>query len=87
VLGHGIPLASLGVSSAAELLAALPDVFSVRGRGARKVVVPAQATLGTGPGPTVAAFSGHGSDMLRLVTPGQVARSLQQVCSSSSSVY
>ena len=55
VLGHGIPLASLGVSSAAELLAALPDVFSVRGRGARKVVVPAQATLGTGPGPTVAA--------------------------------
>jgi hypothetical protein len=59
--GHGLPLARLGVTGPKE---AVDLLYSW-----------AQAALGTGPGPTVAAFSGRGFDMLRLVMPGQVARS------------
>lgn len=68
--GRPLPLAALGLATVEDLLAALPDVFAVRGRGARRVVTLAQNYLPATPTkPTVAAFSGRGFDMLRLVTP------------------
>jgi len=68
--GRALPLAPLGLATVEDLLAALPDVFAVRGRGARRVVTLAQNYLPATPArPTVAAFSGRGFDMLRLVTP------------------
>ena len=36
--GHILPLESLGLDSIGDLLSALPDIFSVRGRGARLVM-------------------------------------------------
>ena len=36
--GHILPLESLGLDSVGDLLSALPDIFSVRGRGARLVI-------------------------------------------------
>ena len=90
--GRKLQLDSLGLDSLDQLLAALPEVFSVRGRGARsgshargcvsviplflrklvslvKPAAPPCPAPALSPRPAVAAFSGRGFDMLRLINP------------------
>merc|ERR1711970_1709530 len=93
----------LGFDTVSEMLVAMSDTLSVRGRGIRKVVSvnksantafisspsrPSSILLppaGSQPKSSeVAAFSGRGFDMLRMVTPHTVPRSYSGVVQSES---
>jgi len=101
--GREMPLEPLGFDSVSEMLIAMNDTLSVRGRGIRKIVsVNKSATpsllspsrpssillppLGSqAKSSEVAAFSGRGFDMLRMVTPHTVPRSYSGVVQASES--
>ena len=101
--GRELPLEPLGFDSVSEMLVAMSDTLSVRGRGIRKVVSVSKSSntsffsspsrpssillppAGSQPKSSeVAAFSGRGFDMLRMVTPHTVPRSYSGVVQSES---
>jgi len=87
-----LPMQSLGLASFEDLLLALPEIFNLQGRGARRTVTTRQpanppiasasssgfATASFSLRPTVAAFSGRGFDMLRLINPPPLAANHSQ---------
>jgi len=101
--GRELPLEPLGFDTVSEMLVAMSDTLSVRGRGIRKVVSVSKSAntafisspsrpssillppAGSQPKSSeVAAFSGRGFDMLRMVTPHTVPRSYSGVVQSES---
>merc|ERR1712055_1006508 len=101
--GRELPLEPLGFDSVSEMLVAMSDTLSVRGRGIRKIVSVSKSSntsflsspsrpssillppAGAQPKSSeVAAFSGRGFDMLRMVTPHTVPRSYSGVVQSES---
>jgi len=101
--GRELPLEPLGFDSVSEMLVAMSDTLSVRGRGIRKIVSVSKSSntpflsspsrpssillppAGSQPKSSeVAAFSGRGFDMLRMVTPHTVPRSYSGVVQSES---
>jgi len=87
-----LPLQSLGLANFEDLLLALPEIFTLQGRGARRTVTsmepahpPTVSASSAGFAsasfllrPTVAAFSGRGFDMLRLINPPPLASNRSQ---------